>query len=94
MSDRRSIERIDAVAAIRFVMARAEMGAWSAKTIRAELRETYYRVHRCSRATWYAALRDVTGGGVLDIKDARQPELIARGPRVKRNRQKGKRRAA
>ena len=86
--DRRTIPRIDAVAAIRWVLDRAEMLAWSAKTIRGELREAYFRVRRCSRSTWYAALHDVTGGGVLDIRDARQPELVARGPRSKRRRQR------
>lgn len=93
ISDRRSIQRIDAVAAIRAVLDRAEMLAWSARTIRAELREAFFRVHRCSRSVWYAALHDVTGGGVLDIKDARQPELVARGPRAKRKRRKGPSRA-
>ena len=85
--DRRTRPAIEAEDRIRQILDRAEMMAWSAKATRRELRDAYWGVV-ASRSLWYAALRRVTGGGVLDIRDARQPELVARGPRSKRRRQR------
>ena len=96
MTDRRTRARVEAEDTIGQLLARAELLAWSAKTTRAELREAFWRVS-ASRSTWYAALNTVSGGGVLDIRDARQRELVDRGPRAKRKRRsngKGKLRAA
>jgi len=35
-------------------------------------------------SAWYRAVRVVTGGGLLDLADARQPTLLDRGPRRRR----------
>ncbi len=37
-------------------------------------------------SVWYAAVRAVTGGGLLDLGNARQPTLLDRGPRRRRSR--------
>lgn len=37
-------------------------------------------------SVWYAAVRAVTGGGLLDLPNARQPTLLDRGPRRRRPR--------
>ena len=36
----------------------------------------------------YMAVRAVTGGGLLDLQDARQPALLDRGPRRRTKRKK------
>lgn len=87
-----SFARVEAEDAVRAVLDSCPRA--SARHLRRALREAFWRV-AASRSTWYAAIKSVTGGGVLDLKDRGQPELVDRGPRPKRRRtKKGVARAA
>lgn len=82
--------RLEAERVVRQIVERAEMLGWKAKTIRRELREAYWRVF-ASRSVWYGAVRRVVGTGILEIRDARQRELVERGPRARRRGKAGRR---
>lgn len=103
MNDRRSSFRRLAEAVVGLVMKRALALRLDAKAQRRALRESYEKllhtdlvtIGKSPRAAWYAAIRAVTGGGVLDITDSRQEPLpLNVGPRRPRSRRKKVTRAA
>lgn len=97
MSDRRSSFRLRAVVVIRRVLLRAPKLRRGTERTRRALREAFGRLVRATpeaslplrpRAVWYAAIRDVTGGGVRQLRDPRQLPLFDLGasPRTRRAR--------
>lgn len=102
MNDRRSAFRKAAEAMVRFVLVAAKASGLSARGQRKALREAFKNllqtnlvtIGRSPRSTWYAAVRDVTGSGVLELVDpSQQPLPIDAGPRRPRARRKESRRA-
>lgn len=83
----RSPHRALAERLVREVLAAADTRASSAREIRRLLR-VRFATTTVSDAVRYAAVRAVTGGGLLDLRDARQPTLLDRGPRRRRSRKK------
>ena len=84
---RRSPHRVLAERLVREVLAAAETRGSSAREIRRLLRVAFGAT-TVTTAVRYAAVRAVTGGGLLDLRDARQPTLLDRGPRRIRSRKK------
>lgn len=84
---RRSPHRERAEQIVAMVMTRAIHERWSARRTRQQLRTSMSRLE-ISDSIRYAAVRSVTGGGVLDIPDRDQVELVSRGPRKRRQRRK------
>lgn len=83
----RSVHRAYAERLVREVLAAADTRGLPARVIRRLLRARF-AVTNVSNAVRYAAVRAVTGGGLLDLRDARQPTLLDRGPRRRRSRKK------
>ncbi len=83
----RTAHRVLAERLVREVLAVAETRASNAREIRRLLRARFATT-TVTDAVRYAAVRAVTGGGLLDLRDARQPMLLDRGPRRTRPRRK------
>jgi hypothetical protein len=101
VTEHRSSFRVAATAVIRRVLERAIENRLDARAQRRALRlafrqflnSTPVSIGLSPRSCWYAAVRDVTGGGVLDLTDPRQQPLpIEVGPRRSRVRRKDTRR--
>lgn len=83
MTDRRSPFRIAAGPVIRRVIARAIDERLDARAQRRALRQAFrdfinttsVTIGQSPRACWYAAVRDVTGSGLLALTDPRQQPL-------------------
>src|SRR5262245_52547813 len=75
MAARKSAARVAAEDSIRRIL--RETSNCSAKYTRAKLLEAYW-LSPAERSTWYSAVRSVTGGGVMDIPDGDQRELLDR----------------
>jgi hypothetical protein len=84
MIDRKSSFRRAAEPLIASVIARAKARQTTAKGLRAMLREAFDALllnfgsmsPKRPRGVWYAALKDVTGAGVLDLPDHCQVALL------------------
>jgi hypothetical protein len=84
---RRSPHRALAERLVREVLAAADTRGSSAREIRRQIRAAFAPTTITS-AVRYAAVRAVTGAGLLDLRPARQPSLLDRGPRRIRSRKK------
>lgn len=84
---RRTSHRDRAEQVVSMLVTRAVREHWNAKRLRERIRTSLTRM-KISDSIRYAAIRAVTGGGVLDIPDREQVDLIARGPRKRRTRRK------
>lgn len=68
---------------VREVLAVVETRGATAREAR-RLFRARHAITSIPRSVWYAAVRAVTGGGLLDLRNARQPQLLDHGPRRRR----------